>query len=139
MGGSVSKVLEPLGGKPVLLYSFETLAASPWVKELCVVCREEDSQQVQALLSGKQTACVRGARRQGAPGIGAQRGDRFRPGNGIPAYSRWSQALCHPGHDRRGLPGRLDCGAATAAVPSKDTCKLSDGQGFVESTPPGSG
>ena len=53
MGGSVSKVLEPLGGKPVLLYSFETLAASPWVKELCVVCREEDSQQVQALLSGK--------------------------------------------------------------------------------------
>ncbi len=27
-------------------------------------------------------------------------------------------------------------GAATAAVPSKDTCKLSDGQGFVESTPP---
>ena len=56
MGGSVSKVLEPLGGKPVLLYSFETLAASPWVKELCVVCREEDSQQVQALLSGKQTS-----------------------------------------------------------------------------------
>ena len=27
-------------------------------------------------------------------------------------------------------------GAATLAVPSKDTCKLSDGQGFVESTPP---
>ena len=27
-------------------------------------------------------------------------------------------------------------GAATAAVPSKDTCKLGDEEGFVESTPP---
>ena len=51
MGGQGSKVLEDLGGKPVLLYSFQTLASSPWVGELAVVCREEDRPQVEALLA----------------------------------------------------------------------------------------
>ena len=53
MGGQGSKVLEDLGGQPVLLYSFRTLASSPWVGELAVVCREEDRPQVEALLAGK--------------------------------------------------------------------------------------
>ncbi len=137
MGGSVSKVLEPLGGKPVLLYSFETLAASPWVKELCVVCREEDFQQVQALLSGKtdKPVCV-------VPG-GRERQESVL--NGVTALDpETGYLLIHDGArpfvTLDMIDGvcrdALDCGAATAAVPSKDTCKLSDGQGFVESTPP---
>ena len=36
MGGQGSKVLEDLGGQPVLLYSFLALAACPEVGELCV-------------------------------------------------------------------------------------------------------
>ena len=50
MGGQGSKVLEDLGGQPVLLYSFLALAACPQVGELCVVCREEDRPRVEGLL-----------------------------------------------------------------------------------------
>ena len=53
MGGKTSKVLEDLGGKPVLLHSFEVLAASPWVGGLAVACRAEDMAQVEAFLKGK--------------------------------------------------------------------------------------
>ena len=51
--GKRSKVLEDLGGKPVLLYSFDVLASSPWVGGLAVACREEDLAQVEELLHGR--------------------------------------------------------------------------------------
>lgn len=137
MGGTVSKVLEDLGGKPVLLYSFETLAASPWVGELCVVCREEDMPQVRELLTGKTDKPVAvvagGEQRQdsvlnGVEVLSPELGyllihDGARPF----VTSQLVDAVCRDG---------LEWGAACAAVPSKDTCKLSDDRGFVESTPP---
>ena len=102
-----------------------------------MVCREEDSQQVQALLSGKtdKPVCV-------VPG-GRERQESVL--NGVTALDpETGYLLIHDGArpfvTLDMIDGvcrdALDCGAATAAVPSKDTCKLSDGQGFVESTPP---
>lgn len=137
MGGGTSKVLENLGGKPVLLYSFMTLAQSPWVGELCVVCREDDLDQVRALLVGKTrkpVAVVSG---------GQERQDSVL--QGVEALSpELPYLLIHDGARPFVTPEMVEAvckdavayGAATAAVPSKDTCKLSDGQGFVESTPP---
>ena len=137
MGGGTSKVLENLGGKPVLLYSFMTLAQSPWVGELCVVCREEDLDQVRALLVGKTRKPV-----AVVPG-GQERQDSVL--QGVEALSpELPYLLIHDGARPFVTPEMVEAvckdavayGAATAAVPSKDTCKLSDGQGFVESTPP---
>jgi len=137
MEGGTSKVLEDLGGKPVLLYSFMTLAQSPWVGELCVVCREEDLDQVRALLVGKTRKPV-----AVVPG-GQERQDSVL--QGVEALSpELPYLLIHDGARPFVAPEMVEAvckdavayGAATAAVPSKDTCKLSNGQGFVESTPP---
>lgn len=137
MGGGTSKVLEDLGGKPVLLCSFMTLAQSPWVGELCVVCREEDLDQVRALLVGKTRKPV-----AVVPG-GQERQDSVL--QGVEALSpELPYLLIHDGARPFVAPEMVEAvckdavayGAATAAVPSKDTCKLSNGQGFVESTPP---
>lgn len=137
MEGGTSKVLEDLGGKPVLLYSFMTLAQSPWVGELCVACREEDLDQVRALLVGKTRKPV-----AVVPG-GQERQDSVL--QGVEALSpELPYLLIHDGARPFVAPEMVEAvckdavayGAATAAVPSKDTCKLSNGQGFVESTPP---
>lgn len=137
MGGGTSKVLEDLGGKPVLLCSFMTLAQSPWVGELCVVCREEDLDQVRELLVGKTRKPV-----AVVPG-GQERQDSVL--QGVEALSpELPYLLIHDGARPFVAPEMVEAvckdavayGAATAAVPSKDTCKLSNGQGFVESTPP---
>ena len=137
MGGQGSKVLEDLGGQPVLLYSFQTLASSPWVGELAVVCREEDRPQVEALLAGKTdkpwAVAPGGHERQDSVLAGVAALDPDTPylliHDGARPFVTAEQvdALCQDA---------VAYGAATLAVPSKDTCKLSDGQGFVESTPP---
>ena len=137
MGGQGSKVLEDLGGQPVLLYSFRTLASSPWVGELAVVCREEDRPQVEALLAGKTdkpwVVAPGGQERQDSVLAGVAALDPDTPylliHDGARPFVTAEQvdALCQDA---------VAYGAATLAVPSKDTCKLSDGQGFVESTPP---
>ena len=140
MGGGVSKVLEPLGGRPVLLHSLEVLEACPSVGELCVVCREEDKPQVEALLKG------RGGKPLSLVAGGAQRQDSVL--RGVEALSPGREfVLIHDGARpfvtqelaEAVCRDALEWGAATAAVPVKDTCKLADGEGFVESTPPGSG
>lgn len=136
MGGSGSKVLEDLGGKPVLLYSFQTLAQCPWIGELCVVCRVEDQERIEAMLAGKTEKPV-----MVVPG-GKERQDSVLAGVSALSPER-AYLLIHDGARPFVTSEMVDAvcrdavayGAATAAVPSKDTCKLSDGQGFVESTP----
>lgn len=137
MGGAIPKVLENLNGRPVLLYSFLALAACPQVGELCVVCREEDRPRVEGLLrdmTDKPFTVVAG---------GQERQDSVL--NGVSALSpERNYLLIHDGARPFVTPELASAvcrdavayGAATAAVPSKDTCKLSDGEGFVESTPP---
>lgn len=137
MGGAIPKVLENLNGRPVLLYSFLALAACPEVGELCVVCREEDRPRVEGLLrdmTDKPFTVVAGGR---------ERQDSVL--NGVSALSpERNYLLIHDGARPFVTPELASAvcrdavayGAATAAVPSKDTCKLSDGEGFVESTPP---
>lgn len=137
MGGKTSKVLEQLNGKPVLLYSFETLAACPRVGELAVVCREGDQVQIREILSGVTEKPVKVV-----PG-GKERQDSVLAG--VQALSTpWEYLLIHDGARplvtgevvERVCVDALRYGSATAAVPVKDTCKLADGEGFVESTPP---
>ncbi len=137
MGGAIPKVLENLNGRPVLLYSFLALAACPQVGELCVVCREEDRPRVEGLLRDMTdkpfTVVAGGQERQDSVlnGVSALSPERnyllIHDGARPFVTSELASAVCRDA---------VAYGAATAAVPSKDTCKLSDGEGFVESTPP---
>lgn len=141
MGGGRSKVLLDLGGRPVLAWSLETLLASPAVREVCLVCREAEMDEISRL-----AADLLAQRGQGQTLSLALAGEDRQASvwNGVAALKRDSgYILIHDGA-RPLLSGNtleavcrdaLEYGAATAAVASKDTCKLADEAGFVESTP----
>lgn len=135
MGGSRSKVLEELGGRPALCRSLEVLDRCPLIGEICLVCREQDRADMLPLTSGLNTPV------QVVPG-GAQRQDSVE--QGVEALTGpWEYVAIHDGARPLVTDEVLAAvcrdamahGAATAAVPSKDTCKLADEAGFVAATP----
>ena len=135
MGGSRSKVLEELGGRPALCRSLEVLDRCPLIGEICLVCREQDRADMLPLTSGLATPV------QVVPG-GAQRQDSVE--RGVEALTApWEYVAIHDGARPLVTDEVLAAvcrdamahGAATAAVPSKDTCKLADEAGFVAATP----
>ncbi len=135
MGGSRSKVLEELGGRPALCRSLEVLDRCPLIGEICLVCREQDRADMLPLTSGLNTPV------RVVPG-GAQRQDSVE--QGVEALTGpWDYVAIHDGARPLVTEEVLAAvcrdamahGAATAAVPSKDTCKLADGAGFVAATP----
>ena len=135
MGGSRSKVLEELGGRPALCRSLEVLDRCPLIGEICLVCREQDRGDMLPLTSGLATPV------RVVPG-GAQRQDSVE--RGVEALTGpWEYVAIHDGARPLVTEEVLAAvcrdamahGAATAAVPSKDTCKLADGAGFVAATP----
>lgn len=135
MGGTGSKVLLPLCGKPVLAYSLDVLDSCDYVTSIAVVCREEDMPAIQPLLDGRKKPAVM------VPG-GKERQDSVQ--NGIAALEDCDYLLIHDGARpllspelcERVCRETLVQGAAAAAVKVKDTCKLADAEGFVEQTPP---
>ena len=135
MGGSRSKVLEELGGRPALCRSLEVLDRCPLIGEICLVCREQDRADMLPLTSGLNTPV------RVVPG-GAQRQDSVE--QGVEALTGpWEYVAIHDGARPLVTEEVLAAvcrdamahGAATAAVPSKDTCKLADEAGFVAATP----
>ena len=134
MGTGRSKVQEDLGGKPVLAWSLETLAACPEIGEVAVVCREEDRPALEPLAAGLPVPVAF------VPG-GADRQTSVR--RGVEAVSpRWEYLLFHDGARPLVTPetvarvceDAVRYGAATAALPVKDTVKVG-AEGFVVSTP----
>lgn len=135
MGGGRSKVLEELGGRPALCRSLEVLDRCPLIGEICLVCREQDRADMLPLTSGLNTPV------RVVPG-GAQRQDSVE--QGVEALTGpWEYVAIHDGARPLVTEEVLAAvcrdamahGAATAAVPSKDTCKLADEAGFVAATP----
>lgn len=140
MGGKRSKVLEALGGRPVLWYSLTAFSACREIAEIVVVCREEDLPEFRTVMERFQAGADR------LPDIslvtgGAERQDSVR--RGVEALSAeleyivihdGARPMVTPEVIRRVCADAVKCGAATAAVPCKDTCKL--GTEFVEETPP---
>ena len=135
MGGGRSKVLEELEGRPALCRSLEVLDRCPLIGEICLVCREQDRGDMLPLTSGLNTPV------RVVPG-GAQRQDSVE--QGVEALTGpWEYVAIHDGARPLVTDEVLAAvcrdamahGAATAAVPSKDTCKLADEAGFVAATP----
>ena len=136
MGGTGSKVFADLLGKPVLRWCLEALDRSDWAAEIALVCRPEDLEQAEAAAQGLSTPCVFTAG-------GATRQESVQKGV-LALQPDWGYLLIHDGARPFVTEEIIDnvCadalryGAATAAVPLKDTCKLGDPEGFVASTPP---
>lgn len=136
MGLGRSKVLEDLAGRPVIRWALEALDACPETAETVVVCREGDRSSIERAARGLLKPVVF------APG-GESRQDSVL--NGVAALSPGTdyilihdgaRPLADPDLISRVCAGALEFGAAAAAVPVKDTCKLSGKDGFVEATPP---
>lgn len=135
MGTGQSKVLQLICGKPAIWYSLVAFAACSCVREVVIVCREEDRAAFSAVASPFSSLVV-----SVVPG-GKERQDSVQ--RGAEALSDEVEVLViHDGARPMVTPQLIECvcadaaryGAATAAVPSKDTCKL--GVDFVEETPP---
>ncbi len=141
MGTGRCKVLEELGGVPAICHPLKVLCGCKRIDEVCVVCRQEDMDQIARLAAqagqkavGRKKICFAkgGAERQESVlrGVQALEGD-----SGFLLVHDAARPLLNPETLEAVCQGALAFGAATAAVPSKDTCKLADEEGFVASTP----
>jgi 2-C-methyl-D-erythritol 4-phosphate cytidylyltransferase len=129
------KILSPLAGQPVLLYSLEALDRSPGITDIVLVTREDTRKAVESLAAGaslqKPWKVVAGGR---------ERQDSV--WNGIQAAESQDQILIHDaarpllsiemvetllGAARAG-------GAAICGRPATDTLKVADPDGGIEST-----
>lgn len=140
--GNRTKVLEPLAGRPALWSSLRVLCACGFIGEICVVCRPQDMSEIAELAAQAGKLAPNPKRITFAAG-GASRQESVE--NGALALSEACKYLViHDGaRPFLTLPmleavclDALEYGAASAAVQCKDTCKLADPLGFVESTPP---
>ncbi|MDO4284457.1 MAG: 2-C-methyl-D-erythritol 4-phosphate cytidylyltransferase [Eubacteriales bacterium] len=146
MGGSVRKQYMELGGKPVLRYALEALERSPVISEIVLVVPEGEQDYCRREIVEPAEEACRAAQSGGKvraiiPG-GAER--CFSVLNGLRAI-QWPCEVCYI-HDgaRPFLDGETlerlaravaDGGTAVAGMPAKDTVKLADADGIVESTP----
>ena len=133
----VDKTFAEIGGAPLIIHTLQRLAASDAVSRIALVVADDAIPQAGRLAQQydipKLTAiCPGGARRQDSVAAGlAALGDG----------SRW--IAVHDGarpcisHDilQRGLDAVRQWGAATAAVPVKDTIKVVDANGIITHTP----
>ncbi|MEW6662214.1 MAG: 2-C-methyl-D-erythritol 4-phosphate cytidylyltransferase [Bacillota bacterium] len=138
MGAGINKVYLPLGGRPVLAYSLDTLEGCPSVEEVVVVVApgEEDLYQSTVGQPGKF------AKVRKIVAGGARRVDSVR--NGLDALSGKHELVAVHDGARPFFTSELLMatarealvwGGAIAAVPVKDTIKVSDDRGLVVSTP----
>lgn len=135
MGGSRTKILERICGKAVIEHTLLAFDAAPSITDCIVVCREEELSRLEELLAGKlekpfQFVLGGNTRQESVQ-------------KGISASGNCAYLAIHDGARPLVTPALIEAvcrdaklhGASAAAVPVKDTCKLADGEHFVQSTP----
>ena len=155
MESDVPKQYLDLCGRPLLYYSLRTLLESSVITDLVIVCADEDRERIQQevispLLADAAKSGRTGEKRQqemqqklrGFAGAGAERCGSVLSGLEAVAWP-CDYVFIHDG--ARPFPDeetliRLNEavqqeGAVIAAVPSKDTIKIADENGYVASTP----
>jgi 2-C-methyl-D-erythritol 4-phosphate cytidylyltransferase len=132
--GGIDKLLQPLGGQPVLAHSLATFAAHPGIGTIVVVVAKSNEAAVRGLASAvaPHANFVTG---------GDRRRDSVHAGLGA-LPSGIETVLVHDGARPlvtadlidAVIAGVREAGAAICAIPITDTIKRADDEGFVRST-----
>lgn len=134
MGGR-DKLAEPLDGIPVILRTLAAVEAVPEIREIVVVTREDRVEEYRRLLgqcSRLRAVVLGGSARQESVRNGVR---ALSPDCTLAAIHDGARPLVTPEVFARCIEAARSCGAATAAVPVKDTIKLADEAGRVLDTP----
>ena len=134
MGGR-DKLAEPLYGIPVILRTLAAVEAVPEIREIVVVAREDRVEEYRRLLgqcSRLRAVVPGGSTRQESVRNGVR---ALSPDCTLAAIHDGARPLVTPEVFARCIEAARSCGAATAAVPVKDTIKLADEAGRVLDTP----
>ena len=134
MGGR-DKLAEPLDGIPVILRTLAAVEAVPEIREIVVVTREDRVEEYRRLLgqcSRLRAVVPGGSTRQESVRNGVR---ALSPDCTLTAIHDGARPLVTPEVFARCIEAARSCGAATAAVPVKDTIKLADEAGRVLDTP----
>lgn len=134
MGGR-DKLAEPLDGIPVILRTLAAVEAVPEIREIVVVTREDRVEEYRRLLgqcSRLRAVVPGGSTRQESVRNGVR---ELSPDCTLAAIHDGARPLVTPEVFARCIEAARSCGAATAAVPVKDTIKLADEAGRVLDTP----
>ena len=134
MGGR-DKLAEPLDGIPVILRTLAAVEAVPEIREIVVVTREDRVEEYRRLLgqcSRLRAVVPGGSTRQESVRNGVR---ALLPDCTLAAIHAGARPLVTPEVFARCIEAARSCGAATAAVPVKDTIKLADEAGRVLDTP----
>lgn len=134
MGGR-DKLAEPLDGIPVILRTLAAVEAVPEIREIVVVTREDRVEEYRRLLgqcSSLRAVVPGGSTRQESVRNGVR---ALSPDCTLAAIHDGARPLVTPEVFARCIEAAQNCGAATAAVPVKDTIKLADEAGRVLDTP----
>lgn len=138
MQSSIQKQFLEIYGRPVLYYSLKSFQDSPLIDEIILVTSEEmiaycQKEIVEMYTVSKVSKIIAGGKER---------------------YDSVYRGLCECGEDcryvlihdgarpfvseeiiKRGLAGVIETGACAVGMPSKDTIKLSDENGFISATP----
>ncbi len=134
MGGR-DKLAEPLDGIPVILRTLAAVEAVPEIREIVVVTREDRVEEYRRLLgqcSRLRAVMPGGSTRQESVRNGVR---ALSPDCTLAAIHDGARPLVTPEVFAQCIEAAQSCGAATAAVPVKDTIKLADEAGRVLDTP----
>ena len=134
MGGR-DKLAEPLDGIPVILRTLAAVEGVPEIREIVVVTREDRVEEYRRLLgqcSRLRAVVPGGSTRQESVRNGVR---ALSPDCTLAAIHDGARPLVTPEVFARCIEAARSCGAATAAVPVKDTIKLADEAGRVLDTP----
>ena len=134
MGGR-DKLAEPLDDIPVILRTLAAVEAVPEIREIVVVTREDRVEEYRRLLgqcSRLRAVVPGGSTRQESVRNGVR---ALSPDCTLAAIHDGARPLVTPEVFARCIEAARSCGAATAAVPVKDTIKLADEAGRVLDTP----
>lgn len=137
MGGTISKQLLPLCGKPAVAYTLEAFEQASSIQELVVVCRAQDQKAMEDIcrqynITKKRALVEGGDTRQKSVLQGVRAAS---PSATHFAIHDGARALILPAEIDRVVEDGIQYQASALAVPVKDTIKTADCNGFVTSTP----
>ena len=132
--GGISKLMMTVGGEPVLRRTLRAFDAAECIAEIVVVARESDFADVRQAAAGvdKPLRITTGGRDRQAS---VANGVSLCIGADFVAIHDGARPFVTPALIERVCADAVRFGAASLAVPVKDTIKAADDAGFVQSTP----